>query len=147
MIYTILNLNDPLAAFLKDDPVRPHIPHDQRFGTNRTVLALTDGDRVTALVCARLCDIVPRDEQELLENQTEAPNTVVFYTIWSYNPGAGQKLIQEGLAQLKEQLPMVTRYVTLSPMTEMAKRFHIRNGAQVFRINDSSVNYEYKITN
>jgi hypothetical protein len=25
----------------------------------------------------------------------------------------------------------------------MARRFHIKNGAQVFRENDSTVNYEY----
>lgn len=145
MIYVIQNINDPLAGYLNDDPVRPHIPHDQRFGTNRTVLALTDGNQVNAVVCARLCNTIPKDEQEMLENQTDNPDTVVFYTIWSYKPGAGQQLIREGLAQLKNQLPMISRYVTLSPPTDMAKKFHIRNGAEIFRVNTSSVNYEYKI--
>lgn len=145
MIYVIQNINDPLAGYLNDDPVRPHIPHDQRFGTNRTVLALTDGNQVNAVVCARLCNTIPKDEQEMPENQTDNPDTVVFYTIWSYKPGAGQQLIREGLEKLKNQLPMISRYVTLSPPTDMAKKFHIRNGAEIFRVNTSSVNYEYKI--
>ena len=82
-------------------------------------------------------------EQELLEDNTDNPDTVVFYTIWSYKPGAGQQLIREGLKQIKNQLPNVKRFVTLSPPTEMARKFHLRNGANVFRVNDGSVNYEY----
>lgn len=144
MIYTIKDLTDPLATYLKDDPVRPHIPHDQRFGANRQVLALTEDNKVSAVVCARLCSTIPSSEQELLTDQTDEPDTAVFYTIWSYKPGAGQQLIREGLKQLQTQMPNVKRFVTLSPPTEMARRFHIKNGAQVFRVNEQSVNYEYK---
>jgi hypothetical protein len=143
MIYTIKNLNDPLAAYLKDDPVRPHIPHDQRFGANRQVLVLTDGETISAVVCTRLCSTIPSSEQELLTDNTDNPDTAVFYTIWSYKPGAGQQLLREGLKQLQTQLPNVKRFVTLSPPTEMARRFHLKNGAKVFRVNNESVNYEY----
>lgn len=143
MIYTITNLNDPFAEFLKDDPVRPHIPVDQRFGANRAVLALTEEGQVSAVVCARLCSTIPSSEQELLSDQTDNPDTAVFYTIWSYKPGAGQQLIRQGLEQIKQQLPNIKRFVTLSPPTEMAKRFHLKNGAQIFRVNEQSVNYEY----
>jgi len=143
MIYTIKGPDDPLAAYLKDDPVRPHIPHDQRFGANRQVLALTDGTTISAVVCARLCSTIPSSEQELLTDDADNPDTAVFYTIWSYKPGAGQQLIREGLKQLQAQLPNVKRFVTLSPPTEMARRFHLKNGAKVFRINNESVNYEY----
>lgn len=143
MIYTIPDLNDPFATYLKDDPVRPHIPAEQRFGSNRAVLALTEDNQVSAVVCARLCSTVPSNEQELLNDQTDNPDTAVFYTIWSYKPGAGQKLIREGLEQIKQQLPNIKRFVTLSPPTEMARRFHLKNGAQIFRVNTESVNYEY----
>ena len=144
MIYTIKDITDPLATYLKDDPVRPHIPHDQRFGANRQVLALTDEDnQISAVVCARLCSTIPSSEQELLTDDTTEPNTAVFYTIWSYRPGAGQRLIREGLKKLQQEAPNVKRFVTLSPPTEMAKRFHLKNGAQIFRVNDGTVNYEY----
>ena len=36
------------------------------------------------------------------------------------------------------------RFVTLSPKTELAKRFHLKNGAIVYRENDETVNYEYQ---
>ena len=39
MIYTLKDLTDPLATYLKDDPVRPHIPHDKRFGQYSQVFA------------------------------------------------------------------------------------------------------------
>ena len=97
MIYSIPDLNDPYATYLKDDPVRPHIPHDLRFGSNRKVFALTEDNTVKAVVCAKLCSKIPSTEQELLEDNTDTPDTAIFYTIWSYAPGAGQKLIREGL--------------------------------------------------
>jgi hypothetical protein len=143
MIYTIKDLSDPLASYLKDDPVRPHIPHELRFGANRQVLVLTEEDTVKAVVCARLCSIIPKNEQELLADNSEEPDTAVFYTIWSYQPGAGQQLIREGLRELQKNMPTLKRFVTLSPTTDMARRFHLKNGANIFRVNDESVNYEY----
>jgi hypothetical protein len=77
-----------------------------------------------------------------LEN-IEEPDTAVFYTIWSYKPGAGQRLLREGLKKVQAELPNVKRFVTLSPLTDMARRFHTKNGASVFRVNSDTVNYEY----
>jgi hypothetical protein len=34
--------------------------------------------------------------------------------------------------------------VTLSPKTEMARKFHLKNGAEVFRENPDTVNYLYR---
>ena len=143
MLYLIKNINDPLAEYLKDDPVRPHIPHSERFGNHRQVIALTENDQVIAVVCAKLCSAIPSNEQELLNDMSDTPTTAVFYTIWSYRSGAGQQLIREGLRLIKDQMPNVQRFVTLSPPTEMARKFHIKNGAVVLRINDTTVNYEY----
>lgn len=143
MIYAITTHSDPIAALIKDDPVRPHIPIEQRFDKNCQVLALKNNDAVNAIVCAKLCVGVPDSEQQLLSNSSDNPDTVVFYTIWSYSPGAGQQLINEGLAYVKQTLPQVTKFVTLSPPTEMARRFHLKNGASIYRVNNDSVNYEY----
>jgi hypothetical protein len=143
MLYLIKDLDDPLAQYLNDDPVRPHIPHNERFGNNRQVIALTDGTEVRAIVCARLCSSVPTSETELLADNCNEPTTAVFYTIWSYKSGSGQQLIREGVQLLKEQKPSIKRFVTLSPTTEMARKFHIKNGAIVLQINPDTVNYEY----
>ena len=38
------------------------------------------------------------------------------------------------------------RLVTLSPLTDMARNFHIRNGAKELQVNKTSQNFEYDIT-
>jgi hypothetical protein len=67
----------------------------------------------------------------------------VFYTIWSYAAGAGRSLITEAQQDIKSQKPEVETFVTLSPKTEMARRFHHKNGARTYRENADSVNYLY----
>lgn len=143
MIYVISNISDPYTAFVKDDPVRPHIPISERVNNNAKIFALIENEQLAAMVCARFCNGVPANEAELLVPITE-PDTIVFYTIWSYTPGAGARLINEGLEQVKDNFPNIKRFVTLSPQTKMAERFHLRNGATIFRINSDSVNYEYQ---
>ena len=83
-----------------------------------------------------------RKETELFQVSSE-PIVAIFYTIWSYAPGAGRTLIFDAVKHIKENKPEIQRYVTLSPKTEVAKRFHLRNGAVVFRENGDTVNYEY----
>ncbi len=142
MLYSITGIEDPLCHFLNDDPVRPHISLTERFGKNKHVIALTENDKVCAIVCVKICDHIPSNEQELLEDSSEDPSNVIFYTIWSYQSGSGQRLIRDGVEWLKQQRDF-KRFVTLSPPTEMARRFHTKNGAIVFRINSDTVNYEY----
>jgi hypothetical protein len=86
---------------------------------------------------------IPTKESELFET-TDDPSVAVFYTIWSYVPGAGRALIFDAVRHIKETRPEITRFITLSPKTEMAKRFHTKNGAGVYRENDETVNYEYE---
>ena len=143
MIYVISNISDPYTAFVKDDPVRPHIPLSERINDNAKIFALIENEQVAAMVCARFCNGVPASEAELLLPITE-PDTIVFYTIWSYTSGAGARLINEGLDRVKSEFPNIKKFVTLSPQTKMAERFHLRNGATVFRVNTGSVNYEYQ---
>jgi hypothetical protein len=68
----------------------------------------------------------------------------VFYTIWSYAAGAGKDLIVAAQNEIKQSNPEVTTFVTLSPKTEMARRFHHKNGATTFRENADTVNYLYE---
>ena len=142
MIYVISDPTDPYAAYIKDDPVRPYIPLNQRINGTAKIFALIENEQVSAMVCGKFCHGVPANESELMQDVAD-PDTIVFYTIWSYNPGAGAKLIREGLEKVKSEFSDIKKFVTLSPQTEMAERFHLRNGASIFRINSGSVNYEY----
>ena len=144
MLSFITNVQDPLLDYVKDDPVRPEIPKDFRVGPGRFVSALVD-DNVKAMVCVNLLDFVPESVEDLGKEVEEA-TTAVFYTIWSYAPGAGADLLFKTVEQIKEQFPSVTKFVTLSPKTEMARRFHHKNGAETLRENEDTVNYEYKVS-
>lgn len=144
MLKIITELTNPLIEFVKDDPVRPEIPVENRVGKNKFISSIVDGEKPKAMVCVSLHDFVPSTVADLAKEALE-PNTAIFYTIWSYVPGAGQRLLRETVESIREQFPNITRFVTLSPKTEMAKKFHIRNGAVVFRENDDTVNYEYQV--
>jgi hypothetical protein len=141
MLQFITQLTDPLLDYLKDDPVRPDIPAEFRVSGNRFVSALV-GDQPRAIVCVSLHDFVPIDVDGL-KQETTAPNTAIFYTIWSYAPGAGAELLRETVAGIRKQFPSIKNFVTLSPKTELARRFHLKNGARVMRENQDTVNYEY----
>lgn len=142
MLTFITTTSHKLLDFIKDDPVRPEIPTDYRVTEGRLVAALADQDQPTAMVCVSFHDFVPASVQDL-DNVTLQPTTAVFYTIWSYKPGAGRDLLMQAVPTIRQQYPTIERFVTLSPKTETAKRFHLRNGATIFRENTDTVNYEY----
>ena len=142
MLHTIKNTNDAFVNFVNDDPVRGHIPVASRLGPGREIFVSTKDNQVTAVTCVSYQRSVPEDENQLFET-VDQPGVVVFYTIWSYASGAGRQLIFDAVQHIQQHQPTVQRFVTLSPQTEMARRFHLKNGAVVFRENSTSVNYEY----
>ena len=144
MLHIIKDLSDNLLTLIKDDPVRPEIPLDQRVNANSRIFVLKDEeDNPLAVTCVKFLERVPSSVHDLTETAVNT-NTAVFYTIWSYAAGAGRRLIEEAQAQIKEEHPEVDTYVTLSPKTEMARRFHHKNGAITLRENEDSVNYQYR---
>lgn len=144
MLTFIKDLTNSLLEFIKDDPVRPEIPADFRVSEGRIVAALVNENKPDAIVCVSFHDFVPYDTNDL-KNTATVPTTAVFYTIWSYKAGKGQQLLREAVRGIQEQYPSVNRFVTLSPKTELARRFHLKNGALIFRENVDTVNYEYTV--
>lgn len=141
MLHIITDLADPLLDFIRDDPVRPEIPREFRVTENRFVIAQVEG-HPCAIVCVGLRDSVPASVADLAGDCAQ-PTTAVFYTIWSYAAGSGAQLIFDAVDAIRAQWPTVDRFVTLSPKTEMARRFHLKNGAQILRENEHTINYEY----
>jgi hypothetical protein len=143
MFQFITDLSHTLLSFIKDDPVRPEIPKDFRVSDGRVVAALTDEEHnPEAMVCVSFHDFVPEDVEGLSKTST-VPTTAIFYTIWSYKSGKGRDLLYQAVKGIQAQYPSVTRFVTLSPKTNMARRFHLKNGAIVLRENIDTTNYEY----
>jgi len=145
MLLLIQDIANPILQYIKDDPVRPELPVDFRVGKNKFVSSLVEDEKPKAIVCVSLHDFVPSSVNELI-NEPDVPTTAIFYTIWSYAPGAGVELLRETVSQIRKTFPTITRFVTLSPKTEMARKFHLRNGAIVFRENLDTVNYEYSVS-
>lgn len=142
MLSLIQDITNPILEYIKDDPVRPELSVDFRIGKHKFVSTLVEEDKPKAIVCVSLHDFIPSSVSELYL-ESNVPTTAIFYTIWSYAPGAGVELLRETVRQIKQTFPTITRFVTLSPKTEMARRFHLKNGAVVFRENEETVNYEY----
>lgn len=143
MLSFITDISNPLLEYIKDDPVRPELPCEFRVSKNRFVSALVE-EKPRAIVCVSLHDFVPASVDDLTTD-AEVPTTAIFYTIWSYAPGAASELLFATVSKIKETYTSVQRFVTLSPKTEMARKFHLRNGAAVFRENPDTINYEYSV--
>jgi len=141
MINVIKDKENPLLEYIKDDPIRPELPLDFRVAKNRFVSALVE-EKISAMVCVSLHDFIPQTVDDL-KKDNEEPNTAIFYTIWSYRAGAASRLLFATVEEIRKLHPMVNRFVTLSPKTEMARRFHLKNGANIFRENPDTINYEY----
>ncbi len=143
MLEKITELTEELLKLLKDDPVRPEIPADFRVDKHGRVFVLKNEQGETlAVTCVKFLADIPQTVEDL-HTLARDSTTAVFYTIWSYASGAGRELIEQAQADIKTQMPTVNTFVTLSPKTEMARRFHLKNGAEVYRENPTSVNYLY----
>ena len=139
-----------VEKYIKDDPVRPHITAEWRTQHGREVYALYEdkyavehfpSDKVRAIICVAYTNGVAIDEQ-YMDTHWEDANCAMFYTVWSYDRGAGRDIVFAAQQWIKEHRGC-TRYVTLSPLTEMAERFHIKNGARLIFKGDTCQNFEY----
>jgi hypothetical protein len=70
-------------------------------------------------------------------------NVAVFYTVWSYSKGAGRTLINTLSQHILDNRKEIWRWVTLSPLTEMAEKFHISNGATLVSVYGQDQTFEY----
>ena len=133
-------------APIADDPVRPGLSFEwrRRMGPIFCRGAFQDPD---AVVCTATLPEVPTDVRDIVnlkhQSNWEHNKIVVAYTVWSYKPRAGRKIIfdlREWTIDNKYE-----RLVTLSPQTDRAHRIHINNGAWLLRENKDTRNYEYDL--
>ena len=131
---------DPI---LRDDPVRPNISPRRRLkGRSRTVYAWVEDKQICAIVCVSQPESIPKTERELFRTSWRfEPWVAVLYSVWSYKPGCGSKLVNALIKNIRRIGWF--RIVTMSPQTEMARQFHLKNGAKVLQTNKTTVNYEY----
>ena len=97
MIHVINNVNDPLISLVKDDPVRPEIPAEDRVTNNKEILVLIEDDTPSAAVCISYQNSVPTKTDELIGE--DDPTIAIFYTIWSYKKEAGNQEENKSFSQ------------------------------------------------
>ena len=129
-----------VETIVTDDPVRPHISSAWRTRSGREVYGLYNEEKLRAVICVAYTDEVPTCERDLGWPGTDV---AVFYTVWSYDKGAGREIVNTVAEHIKTTNPYIKRYVTLSPLTEMAERFHLRNGAKFISKHTNCQNFEY----
>ena len=129
----------------KEDPVRPELTLEFRTSPGRTIYALLNdqGERA-ATICVAYTKMVPTSTKELDKFTDPDGHIAVAYTVWSKERGAGRLIVNQLIAHARKQ-DQITRVVTLSPLTDMARRFHIKNGAAELQVNSTTQNFEYEI--
>ena len=89
---------------------------------------------------------VKNDDYKIPETESDMDSVgtkfAVFYTVWSYSAGAGREIVNAVALTLKDT-EKANKFVTLSPLTKMAHRFHISNGAELLAKHDTCQNFEY----
>ena len=68
----------------------------------------------------------------------------IAYTVWSNKKGGGKLIVKEVFKMIKKSNHL-NRLITLSPLTDMARKFHLRNGAIEVQVNEETQNFEYKL--
>jgi hypothetical protein len=95
----------------------------------------------SAVICVAHLKRIPTTETELMKYGWGTFS--IFYTVWSSEKGLGRKIIEETKTLLQGQ-HFNNRYITMSPKTEMATKFHLKNGAILLQENQTTNNFEYK---
>ena len=145
MNYTLEDVTSMPSLWGVGDPVRPNLGVKFKTATGRTVYGLkTESGEYVAFCCVARTTHVPKDIMELSCFTSSAGEILIPYTVWSLQKGAGRTIIKQLLDKVSVNR-LALRVVTLSPLTEMARRFHLRNGATEISTNVASANFEYPV--
>ena len=139
----------------KDDPVRPELDNVFRRSYGRRIYGVKYRSEIHAVMCFAYTNEIPKNVDELdkfshdafLQSAQRDQNVgqiAIAYTVWSKKKGGGKLIVKEVFKKIKKSNHL-NRLVTLSPLTEMATKFHSKNGAKLLQVNESTQNFEYKV--
>ena len=138
-----------------DDPVRPELNNEFRTSYGRKIYGVKYQNEIHAVMCFAFTNDIPRSVNDLdqlskdaflqsVQRDQNVGKIAVAYTVWSKKKGGGKLIVKEVYKMIKKSNHL-NRLVTLSPLTEMAKKFHLRNGAELLQVNEQTQNFEYKV--
>ena len=140
---------------ISKDPVRPELDNIFRTSYGRKIFGVKYKGEIYAVMCFAFTNKIPKTVRELdlmskdafLESANrdqQIGKIAIAYTVWSTKKGGGKLIVKEVFKMIKKSNHL-NRLITLSPLTEMARNFHLRNGAEEIQVNDETQNFEYKI--
>ena len=138
-----------------DDPVRPELNNEFRTSYGRKIYGVKYQNEIHAVMCFAFTNDIPRSVNDLeqlskdaflqsVQRDQNVGKIAIAYTVWSKKKGGGKLIVKEVYKMIKKSNHL-NRLVTLSPLTEMAKKFHLRNGAELLQVNEQTQNFEYKV--
>ena len=146
MNYTLDVVTEKPDLWKDGDPVRPELGVSFKTYPGREVFGLRDesGEYVAFCCVARTLQ-VPWDIMSLSSFTANDGTVYVPYTVWSLKKGSGKAIINALLDKVRTSEEDIRRVVTLSPRTDMARNFHLRNGAKEIAVHVVTANFEYEI--
>ena len=140
---------------VSEDPVRPELDNVFRRSYGRKIYGVKYMGEIHAVMCFAYTNEIPKNVEELgkfshdaflqsAHRDQKVGQIAIAYTVWSKKKGGGKLIVKEVFKKIKKSNHL-NRLVTLSPLTEMARKFHINNGAKLVQVNETTQNFEYKI--
>ena len=138
-----------------EDPIRPELDIKFRTSYGRKIFGVKYKEEICAIMCFGYTNEIPKtiEELDLMTQDAHLQSTLrdqkvgkiaIAYTVWSKKKGGGKLIVKEVFKKIKHSNHL-NRLVTLSPLTEMARNFHLRNGAIEWQVNQKTQNFEYKV--
>ena len=138
-----------------EDPIRPELDNNFRSSYGRKIFGVKYKGEIHAVMCFAYTNEIPKSVEELDKLSHDAflqsairdqkvGQIAIAYTVWSKKKGGGKLIVKEVFKKIKKSNHL-NRLVTLSPLTEMATKFHSKNGAKLLQINETTQNFEYLI--
>ncbi len=136
-----------------EDPVRPELDNEFRTSYGRKIYGVKYNGEIHAVMCFAFTNDIPKDVRELdllskdaflqsANRDQKVGKIAIAYTVWSKKKGGGKLIVKEVYKKIKKSNHL-NRLVTLSPLTDMASNFHLRNKAKLLQVNETTQNFEY----
>ena len=140
----------------EEDPIRPELNNDFRTSYGRKIYGVKFKNEICAIMCFGFTNEIPKSVKELdlmtkdahlqsIRRDQKVGKIAIAYTVWSKRKGGGKLIVKEVFKKIKKSNHL-NRLVTLSPLTDMATKFHLRNGAKLLQVNESTQNFEYIVS-
>lgn len=161
------NFNNSFLKYVGQDPVHSFTDErtlERRCRFDRNIFFLIEDDVPVAVLCVAYTNGLPDTVDGILENDSEVTleaTHAIFYSVFRTDApcdihNAGAKLIREAAHWIKDHVPQITNFVTMSPIPNLSAhfteppsldaimefiqaqkdpvaKFHIRNGAKILR--------------